>query len=129
MPDKADRKDCPRPSLGPPLRPGRLLNCGFSGEAQEEGKAHVDRVEFLSRDTAEHAIDTTLVYRADLVHERERALAQSAAARRERRIERSLACRAADRNDGDESETLIRRDVRVADDGARPGAALLVAIS
>src|SRR6266542_145072 len=100
-----------------------------SGETQEEGKAHVDRVELLPGDAGEDAIDATLVYRADLVHERERALAQSAAAGRELRIERPLACRAADRNDGDELETLIRRDFGIADDDARPGAALLVADS
>jgi hypothetical protein len=41
-----------------------------SGEAEEEGQAVVDGVQLFLRQAPENALDSALVDRADLIHER-----------------------------------------------------------
>src|SRR5262249_58635144 len=86
----------------------------------------IDGVQLLLGQPPKDALDAPLIDRTDLIDKSEGRFPQAARAGGQLGIQRALSGRRADGHDGHQWVTLIRNDLRVADDYARTRAALLV---
>ena len=98
----------------------------LGAEAEEQFQPLIDGSEFARCNLSEDAADATLVDRPEVIDESARGFRETALSSRQGRVECPDACGAGNGHDGDERETLVSVNRRIAHGDARPHAPLLV---